>query len=323
MHWCATIPEKYIHSLSHLVAEIDHAFNHFDHQALNKEIMKLRKALDESIEQFYMHFCNLAYRFLEDDIDWEFLVGRFEYFLDVSKPCSTHFNNGATQSQEDIILVTSDCPLSPHQIDPPPCSDVGDHAHTLVELSHPPTLLALDICADLACKPTGCHMESFPRLPSSHSVDRLDCTFLLSSIPDSSPIVNEDQDVDRVGVMQPTYVIIHDECVQESKEELAMKGDSLPFMPHPLHPDIPCDYATIDFPYENSFMDASTSDHSQDNSDVSLSLQCGEETSSSENPFNLSFIFLENTKGQHICFSSTPLLDSSNHEDADYWLMGD
>jgi len=36
MHWCATLPKKYIHSLIHLVAEIDHAFNHFNYKALNK-----------------------------------------------------------------------------------------------------------------------------------------------------------------------------------------------------------------------------------------------------------------------------------------------
>lgn len=41
MHWCATLHEKFIHSLSHLVAEIDCDFNHFDHKALNKEILEL------------------------------------------------------------------------------------------------------------------------------------------------------------------------------------------------------------------------------------------------------------------------------------------
>lgn len=35
MHWCATLPKKSIHSLVHLVAEIDCAFNHLDHEALD------------------------------------------------------------------------------------------------------------------------------------------------------------------------------------------------------------------------------------------------------------------------------------------------
>ena len=41
MHLCAMLPKKSIHSLGHLVTEIDHAFNHYDRKALNKEIMKL------------------------------------------------------------------------------------------------------------------------------------------------------------------------------------------------------------------------------------------------------------------------------------------
>jgi len=52
-------------------------------------------------------------------------------------------------------------------------------------------------------------------------------------------------------------------------------------------------------------------------SDVSLSSQCEEDTSSSKNMSNLSSVISENTKGEHLCFSSTPLLDSSNHEVTD------
>ena len=58
--------------------------------------MKLRKAPDESIEQFHTRFCNLSYRFPEDDFDWEFLDGIFEYLLHISEPRSTHFDDGAT-----------------------------------------------------------------------------------------------------------------------------------------------------------------------------------------------------------------------------------
>jgi len=74
---CATLPEKSIHSLAHLVTEIDCPFNHFNHKQLNQEILKLQKALDESIDQLYKRFCNLAYQFPKDVIDWEFLYGRF------------------------------------------------------------------------------------------------------------------------------------------------------------------------------------------------------------------------------------------------------
>jgi len=81
LHWHATLPKKSIHYFHHLIAEIDHAFNHFDRKSLNKEILKLRKAPNESIEQFYMCFHNLAYRFPEDEIDWKFLNGRFNHLL--------------------------------------------------------------------------------------------------------------------------------------------------------------------------------------------------------------------------------------------------
>lgn len=132
--------------------------------------------------------------------------------------------------------------------------------------------------------------------------------------------MNKDQVVDRVGVIQPTCAIIHDECVWESKEELVVKDKSLLATPHPLHPDIPCDSSTIDFPCENSFLGASTSNHSQDTLDVSLSLQCREDTSSSEHSSILSSIFLENTEGEHLCFSSTPLPDSTNHDNVNEHL---
>jgi len=81
LHWHATLPQKSIHSFHHLIAEIDCAFNHFDYKALNKEILKLRKAPDEFVEQFYMCFRNLAHRFPEDEIDWELLNGRFTIFF--------------------------------------------------------------------------------------------------------------------------------------------------------------------------------------------------------------------------------------------------
>jgi len=48
---------------------------------------------------------------------------------------------------------------------------------------------------------------------------------------------------------------------------------------------------------------------------VILSLHSGEETSSSKNLSNLSYIISENTEGDYPCFLSTPLRDSLKHED--------
>ena len=81
---CAILPEKYIHSLTQLIKEISDSFYHFDDQALNKEILKLRKAPDESIELFHTLFCNISYQFPKDEIDWEFLDGRFTYLIYIS-----------------------------------------------------------------------------------------------------------------------------------------------------------------------------------------------------------------------------------------------
>jgi len=81
VHWCPTLPEKSIHSLSHMVVEIDHAFNCFNRKVLDKEILKLRKSPNESVEQFHMRFCNLAYLLLEDEIDWEFSMEYLSIFF--------------------------------------------------------------------------------------------------------------------------------------------------------------------------------------------------------------------------------------------------
>lgn len=94
---------------------------------------------------------------------------------------------------------------------------MGEHVHTYVELSHPSIPRALDICTDLAQNPVGCHVDFLPQPLSPHSTDPLDYTVLCSSVPNSTLVVNEDQVVEGVDVLQQTYVIIHDECVQEYK----------------------------------------------------------------------------------------------------------
>ena len=96
-----------------------------------------------------------------------------------------------------------------------------------------------------------------------------------------------------------------------------MKDDLLLATPHPLFPNIFGDYVIVDFPYENIVLGASTSDHSQNTPDVSPSLHSREDASVFANPFSISSVFFENVDGEHFCFSSTPLYDSSDHEDTD------
>lgn len=64
-------------------------------------------------------------------------------------------------------------------------------------------------------------------------------------------------------------------------------------------------------------MNAPIVDHSLDTSYVSPSSDNREDQSFIENPLDFSSAFSGNAEGKHSCFSSTPLCDSSNHEDAD------
>jgi len=114
------------------------------------------------------------------------------------KPNSTYFGDGVVQSKVDTVAIISDYPPSPHQTTPPPQSDVGEHAHTSIQLSHAPTLTTLNICVDLVGKPMGRYTHLLPQPPSLHSADPLDCIVLCSSVLDSTPIVNEDQTIDEV-----------------------------------------------------------------------------------------------------------------------------
>ena len=145
------------------------------------------------------------------------------------------------------------------------------HTHMLNCYILPPHLPLISTHIQLTSLPVVTWIHSL-KPASPRSIDPLDYTTLCYSVPNSTLVVNEDQVVDGVGVVQPTCTTIHDECVRESKEEPTVKDDSLPAAPHSLHPDIPCDSATVDFPCENSFLDVSTFDRSQDTLDVNLSL---------------------------------------------------
>ena len=186
----------------------------------------------------------------------------------------------------------------------------------IIELSHPPTSPTLDFCMHLADKSIGCHMDFFPQPSPLHFVDPMDCTMLCSPVSNSTLVVHEDQVVNIVSVEKPTCAIIHNEYVWESEEEPTEKDDLLLFAPHLLFPKIFGDFDIVDFPCENTFSDASTSDHSHNTLDVSLSLHSKDDTSMFANTLNISSAISKNVEGEHSCFSSTPLYNSSDHEDA-------
>jgi len=98
--------------------------------------------------------------------------------------------------------------------------------------------------------------------------------------------------------------------VWEFEDEPVVKDDLLPCAPHPLFPDILGDFSIVYFMCENTFPDASTSNHSENKPDVILSLHNREDTFLFTNALNISSVISENIDGEHSCFSSTPLYDS-------------
>lgn len=194
------------------------AFHHFDHKALNKKILELWKAPDESFLQFWECFHNLTFQFLEDEIDWKFLRERFHYLLHISenpqvlesfKPLPTYLSVRDAKSKMDKVIVTSDCPSSSHQTALALQCEVGEGAHPSVELSHPPTPLALEFYVDLACKTFGCHVDLFPQPLSPRSVDPPDYIVLCSPVLESTLVVHEDQVIDGIVLsIQPALSFI-------------------------------------------------------------------------------------------------------------------
>lgn len=134
----------------------------------------------------------------------------------------------------------------------------------------------------------GCHVSLLPQPRSSCSSDPPDCIVLCSSIPVSTPVVNEDQAIDGVGVAQPTCTVIHDEYDWESEHEPMVKDDLLLSVPPPLFPDIIGDFVIPDFPCVNPSTDASTFDHLQNAPNVSTSFDSGEDKFFIEHPLDFS-----------------------------------
>lgn len=248
---------------------------------------------------------------------FQYLMEKFEYCLTKSvnpkkklnfKPWSAYFSDGAAQSQTEMVIVTSDYPLSSHQTNSLLQGDVGENAQTSVQLSHPPNITSLNIRTDLVENPMGCHIHVLPHPLSLCSVDPLDYTILCCSILNSTPVVNEDQPVDSIDVAQPTCVVIQEVYHWEPKHQPKMKDDSLLSTPPLFFPEIFGDFSIPNFMYVSLSMDSPIVDHSQNTLDVIPSSDNKEDKSFFENPLDFYSNFSGNTKGEFFCFSSTPLL---------------
>lgn len=275
---------------------------------------------------FSERLCLFMFEAPKSKMKFQYLMDIFEYFLNDSvhlkmkfkfKPHLAYFSGEVAQSHTDTVAVTRDCLPSPHQTTSPPQSDVGEHAHAYVQLSHPPNNTSLNFHANFVVNSMGCHMHVLPQPPSLRSDNPPDCTVLCSSIPGSTPILNEDQAIDGVGVTQPTCFVIHEKYEWGLEHQPMARDDSLSSVHPPLFHDIFGDSAIPDFSHVSSSTDGPIVDHSQNTLDDSPSFDNAEDKSFIEHPLDSSSSFSRNTEGEHSFFPSTPLCDSSNHEDAD------
>lgn len=70
--WCHTLPTTFIHSFDHMIRELWCAFVFYERKELHQKNLKLWKALDKSIENFYDLFLHYYYEFLGDEVHWKF-----------------------------------------------------------------------------------------------------------------------------------------------------------------------------------------------------------------------------------------------------------
>ena len=132
--------------------------------------------------------------------------------------------------------------------------------------------------------------------------------------------MNEEQPTDGVSVAQPTSIIIHEECEWELEHQRLMKDDSLLFESPLFIPNLFGEPTIHDFACVSSSMDAPIFYHSQDSLDVSPSFENREDKLLIQNPLDPSSVFSGNIDNEFVHFSSTPLRDSSNHEDENQHL---
>jgi len=194
---------------------------------------------------------------------------------------------------------------------------VGEHEHTFFEQSHPPNITPSDFRADLVVSPIPHHMYFVPQPPSSYSDQPPDDTVLCSSIPESTLFLNEDRSINGVGVSQPTCDAIQEECDCEFEHPPTVEDHPYLSVPPPFSPDILDDPTIPNSSCVSSSTDEPIVDHSRDTPYVIPSSDNREYQSFIENPLDLSFVFSKNAEDEYYCFSSTPLCDSSYHEDVD------
>lgn len=81
--WCYTSMDSSIHSFNHIIKEIFHAFGRYDYKFIFKKIMHLKKATDESLDDFHYRFFEFCFEFSEDDVDWNLMKQKFKFLVHI------------------------------------------------------------------------------------------------------------------------------------------------------------------------------------------------------------------------------------------------
>ena len=125
--WLCSLSADKVHSLEHFCDLIEDTFHHFDPKPLDQKLLQQRKTPYELHTEFWDRFCVLKFQAPKIQMKLQYLMDRFEYCLTKSinpkrkfklKARSAYYHDGAAQSQTNTVIVTSECPPSPHKIAP-------------------------------------------------------------------------------------------------------------------------------------------------------------------------------------------------------------
>jgi len=323
--WVLSLMADTVHSFEHLCDINEDTFYHFDPDHLDWKMLQQWSTPHEPLIDFWQRFCDFHFQARRSEMKFSYPWDKFEYCLKKStcpkrnleiKPLSTFFIDGAAQSHVDVNTVSTDCLPSSHSIAIPLPSDAKENTHTRVHPSHSPNITSPNFRIDLVVSPSSSHMHSCLRPPSLHVGVSLNDVVLCLSIPDSSLVANKEEPIDGVDVAQPTCTVIHEEYEWEHEHQHLVKDESLPSQPHPFFPNLFGEPAIHDFACVSSSMYAPIVGHSHDSPDVSPPFDNGGDKLLIEYLLDPSSIFSINTMDDFVHFSSTPLFDVFDHEDA-------
>lgn len=82
--WCSMLPHNSMHSFKQFNDLTESIFHNFDPEALDKKLSKQQKALHEWPMDFSQCFCLFMFEALNSQMKLQYIMDRFEYFLNKS-----------------------------------------------------------------------------------------------------------------------------------------------------------------------------------------------------------------------------------------------